>query len=129
MKSLQLDHDSATINSFAPRNLRPCRRASYLLRCACARAVSVNPITGSNGAGLLLDTGCLPSAPLSGGPWQIFGIVNGKLAPIGKPLYAEGEMGDFVPGKVNHRGNFTQILPDELRIRLFTDYFFKSSAR
>ncbi len=49
-------------------------------------SVSVNPIAGSNGAGLLLDTGCLPSAPMSGGPWQIFGIVNGKLAPIGKPL-------------------------------------------
>src|SRR6267142_683882 len=89
-------------------------------------SVSVNQITGSNGAGLLLDTGCLPSAPLSGGPWQIFGILNGKLAPIGKPLYAEGEMGDFVPGKVNHMGNLTQILPDELRIRLFTGYFFVS---
>ena len=89
-------------------------------------SVSVHPITGSNGAGLLLDTGCLPSAPMSGGPWQIFGIVNGKLAPIGKPLYAEGEMGDFVPGKVNHVGNFTQILADELRVRLFTGYFFVS---
>jgi hypothetical protein len=89
-------------------------------------SVSVNPITGSNGAGLLLDTGCLPSAPMSGGPWQIFGVVNGKLAPIGKPLYAEGEMGDFVPGKVNHMGNLTQILADELRIRLFTGYFFVS---
>jgi hypothetical protein len=63
---------------------------------------------------------------MSGGPWQIFGIVNGKLSPIGKPLHAEGEMGDFVPGKVNHMGNLTQILPDELRIRLFTGYFFVS---
>jgi hypothetical protein len=89
-------------------------------------SVSVSPITGSNGAGLLLDTGCLPSAPMSGGPWQIFGIVNGKLTPIGKPLYAEGELGDFVPGKINHVGNLTQILADELRIRLFTGYFFVS---
>jgi hypothetical protein len=89
-------------------------------------SVSVNPITGSNGAGLLLDTGCLPSAPVSGGPWQVFGIVNGKLTPLGKPLYAEGEMGDFVPGKVNHVGNLTQILADELRVRLFTGYFFIS---
>jgi hypothetical protein len=87
-------------------------------------SVSVKPITGSNGAGLLLDTGCLPSAPMSGGPWQIFGIVNGKLAPVGKPLYAEGEMGEFVPGKINHVGKLTQILADELRIRLFTGYFF-----
>lgn len=84
----------------------------------------VNPITGSNGAGLLLDVGCLPSAPLSGGPWQIFGVVNGKLAPIGKPIQVEGELGDFVPGKINHIGNLTQILADELRIRLFTGYFF-----
>jgi hypothetical protein len=89
-------------------------------------SASAMPITGSNGAGLLLDTGCLPSAPLSGGPWQIFGILNGKLAPIGKPLYAEGEMGDFVPAKINRIGNLTQILADELRIRLFTGYFFVS---
>jgi hypothetical protein len=89
-------------------------------------SVGVDSITGSNGAGLLLDTGCLPSAPLSGGPWQIFGVVNGKLALIGKPLYAEGEMGDFVPGKINHIGNVTQILADELRIRVFTGYFFVS---
>lgn len=89
--------------------------------------MSVKPISGSNGAGLLLDTGCLPSAPMSSGPWQIFGMVNGKLAPIGKPLYAEGEMGDFVPGKVTHMGNLTQILADELRIRLFTGYFFVSA--
>ncbi len=87
-------------------------------------SASVNPISGSNGAGLFLDTGCLPSAPLSGGPWQIFGVVNGKLSPIGKPLYAEGQMGDFVPGKITKIGNLTQILADELRIRLFTGYFF-----
>ncbi len=35
-------------------------------------------------------------------------------------------MGDFVPGKVSHMGNLTQILPDELRIRLFTGYFYVS---
>src|SRR5712692_3899117 len=39
-------------------------------------SASVNPISGSNGAGFLLDTGCLPSAPLSGGPWQIFGVIK-----------------------------------------------------
>ena len=87
-------------------------------------SVSVSSLAGSNGAGLLVETGCLPSAPMSGGPWQVFGIVNGKLTPIGKPLYAEGEMGDFVPGKVNHVGNLTQILPDQLMVRLFTGYFF-----
>jgi len=85
---------------------------------------TVDPLTGSNGAGLLVETGCLPSAPLSGGPWQVFGVINGKLSPLGKPIYAHGEMGEFVPGKINKIGNLTQILPDELRIRVYTGYFF-----
>lgn len=87
-------------------------------------SATVNTILGSNGAGFLVDTGCLPSAPLSGGPWQMLGANNGKLTPIGKPLYAEGEMGDFVPGMITKIGSATQILADELRIRLFTGYFF-----
>jgi hypothetical protein len=89
-------------------------------------SATVEPILGSNGSGLLQDTGCEPSAPLSGGPWQIFGVINGRLSPIGKPLYAEGEMGDFLPGRISKVGSITQILPDELRIRLFTGYFFVS---
>lgn len=89
-------------------------------------SAGVMPLTGSNGAGLLIDTGCLPSVPLSGGPWQIFGLRNGKLSPIGKPIYVEGELGDFVPGKITHIGNVTRILADELHIRLFTGYFFVS---
>lgn len=90
----------------------------------CSAGVSF--LKGSNGSGLLLDEGCLPSAPLSGGPWRVIGLVNGKLASLGKPLYAQGEMGEFVPGKINHLGTLTQILADELRIRLFTGYFFVS---
>jgi hypothetical protein len=89
-------------------------------------SAGVTFLKGSNGSGLLLDEGCLPSAPLSGGPWRVIGLVNGKLTSLGKPMYAQGEMGDFVPGKINHMGTLTQILPDELRIRLFTGYFFVS---
>src|SRR5690348_6063278 len=61
-------------------------------------------LAGNSGQGLLLDVGCLPSAPLSGGPWEIFGMVNGKLMPIGKPLVTEGEFGKFVPGAINRIG-------------------------
>ena len=39
---------------------------------------SVNPISGSNGAGFLLVTGCEPSAPGSGGPWRILAVTNGQ---------------------------------------------------
>ena len=86
----------------------------------------VKTISGSNGAGFLLDMACEQSAPGSGGPWQILSVGNGKISPLGKPFSAEGQMGDFVPGKIDRIGNLTQIMPDELRIRLFTGYFYVS---
>lgn len=87
---------------------------------------SVKVISGSNGAGFLLDMACAASQPDSGGPWQILSVANGKISPLGKPFSAAGEMGDFVPGEIKKIGNLTQILPDELRIHLFTGYFHTS---
>lgn len=89
---------------------------------------SVKVISGSNGAGFLLDMACAASEPDSGGPWQILSAINGKISPLGKPFSAAGQIGDFVPGKINKNGNLTQILPDELRIRLFTGYFYVTVA-
>jgi hypothetical protein len=89
---------------------------------------SVKVISGSNGAGFLLDMACEQSAPDSGGPWQILSVTNGKISPLGKPFSAEGQIVDFVPGEIKKIGNLTQILPDELRIRLFTGYFYVSVA-
>ena len=87
---------------------------------------SVKVISGSNGAGFLLEMACEVSAPEGGGSWQILSVSNGKISALGKPFSAQGVMGDFVPGKINKIGNATQILPDELRIRLFTGYFYVS---
>jgi hypothetical protein len=89
---------------------------------------SVKVISGSNGAGFLLDMACAASQPDSGGPWQILSVANGKISPLGKPFSAAGQIGDFVPGEIKKIGNLTQILPDELRIRLFTGYFYVSVA-
>jgi hypothetical protein len=89
---------------------------------------SVKVISGSNGVGFLLDMACAASEPDSGGPWQILSVANGKISPLGKPFSAAGQMGDFVPGEINKIGNLTQILPDELRIRLFTGYFYVTVA-
>lgn len=97
-------------------------KGAFLETCSA----DVRLLSGSNGQGLLIDSGCLPSAPLSGGPWQIVGVVGGKLVPFGKPLVTEGELGEFVPGAINHIGNLTQILPDMLKIRVWTGYFFVS---
>jgi hypothetical protein len=89
-------------------------------------SVEVHPLSGSTGAGLLLAAGCTPAAPLAGGPWQLFGAVNGRLVRLGKPLHAQGELGDFVPGGVTPLGRARQIGPDVLRIRVWTGYFFVS---
>jgi hypothetical protein len=89
---------------------------------------SVKVISGSNGAGFLLDMACAASQPNSGGPWQILSVANGKISPLGKPFSASGEIVDCVPGEIKKIGNLTQILPDELRIRLFTGYFYVSVA-
>jgi len=89
-------------------------------------SADVRLLSGSNGKGLLIDSGCLPSAPLSGGPWRIMGVVRGKLVSFGKPLVTEGTLGEFVPGAINRMGPVTQTLPDMLKIRVWTGYFFVS---
>jgi len=89
---------------------------------------SVKAISGSNGAGFLLDMACDASEPDSGGPWQILSVANGKISPLGKPFSASGQIVDFVPGEIKKIGNLTQIQPDELRIRLFTGYFYVTVA-
>lgn len=88
----------------------------------------VKVILGSNGGGFLLDMACETSAPEGGGPWQILSVADGKISPLGKPFSAEGQMGELVPGEIKKIGNLTQILPDELRINLFTGYFHVTVA-
>ena len=87
-------------------------------------SADVRLLRGSNGIGLLIESGCLPSAPLTGGPWRIVGVVGGNLVPFGKPLVTEGEWGEFVPGTVKRTGNLTQVLPDVFSLRVWTGYFF-----
>ena len=89
-------------------------------------SADVNLLRGSNGTGLLIESGCLPSAPLAGGPWQLVGVAGGKLVPFGKPLVTEDEWGGFVPGAINRTANLTQVLADVLRLRVWTGYFFVS---
>jgi hypothetical protein len=89
-------------------------------------SAGVRLLRGSNGAGLLIESGCLPSAPLAGGPWRILGVVGGRLVSFGKPLVTEGEWGEFVPGAVSRTGKMTLVLPDGFRLRVWTGYFFVS---
>jgi hypothetical protein len=87
-------------------------------------AADVENLDGSNGKGFLIESDCLPSAPLSGGPWEVLASVNDRIVPMGKPLVTEGEFGGFVPGAVTHAGPITRVLPDTINIRVWTGYFF-----
>ena len=88
------------------------------------RSIDVHPLEGSMGRGLLLDTGCEPSAPMSGGPWRILGLENGQLAVVGNPIVAEGEFGAFIAGPVTRMGTITQMAADVVTVCVWTGYFF-----
>lgn len=87
-------------------------------------SVGAEMLAGSNGKGFLINVACLPSAPMSGGPWQIFTLIDGKLVALGKPLYAQGDIEDFVPGPIKKQGTLTVISPDTLNFKLFTGNVF-----
>jgi hypothetical protein len=89
-------------------------------------AAHAEQLAGNGGKGVLVTVDCLPSAPLSGGPWSVFGVVGGRLKRFGAPLVADGMLGSFKPGTVTRSGPVTQTLADMLTLRLWTGYFFVS---
>lgn len=74
--------------------------------------VGAQVLKGTAGTGLLLTYSTLPSAPLCGNAWQVFGIIQGRLAPFGKPFTATGELA------------VTERPRDALLVRLWTTHYF-----
>ena len=89
-------------------------------------AAHAEQLAGNSGKGVLMTVDCLPSAPLSGGRWSVFGVVGGRLKRFGAPVVADGSLGAFKPGAVSRSGPVTQTLADMLTVRLWTGYFFVS---
>lgn len=87
-------------------------------------SASTDIFSGSMTKWLLITEGCLPSAPMSGGPWQVFGVFAGKLAPWGKPIYTEGELVRFVPGTVSKSGTATSFGVDTIEFKVWAGNFF-----
>jgi hypothetical protein len=85
---------------------------------------SADILSGSMTKWLLITVDCLPSAPMSGGPWQVFGVATGKLAPWGKPIYTYGELVRFVPGTVSKSGTATSFGFDAIEFKVWTGNFF-----
>lgn len=93
---------------------------------------SAQLLRGRQGRGLLITYGILPSTPLGGESWQVFGLfagppsapLNGRLVPFSKPIVANGQL---ITGKSGDRVVETSQEPglqgDVLRFRVWAGNF------
>jgi hypothetical protein len=99
------------------------------------RTLSASPqlVSGNTGAGLVIHY--IEQRATSLGPaqtresWQLFGIVNGTLAPLGKPRPINGGGGTRRPymGVMIRAANGAVSVisqPDTIEVRAWTGYFF-----
>jgi len=94
---------------------------------------SAQMLRGRQGRGLLVTYGVLPSTPLGGESWQVFGPfagppsapLHGRLVPFSQPIFAEGQL---ITGKSGERVVETSEEPglqgDVLRFRVWAGNFF-----
>lgn len=96
-------------------------------------SASAGVISGKTGAGLVIHYREQTPAPQTGAPgiaefWQMFGLVNGKLAPLGKPApIGEGATGGPFMGVMMRAANGTVSVvsqPDTIEVRAWTGYFY-----
>ena len=94
---------------------------------------SAQLLEGKQGSGLLLTYGTLPSTPLGGGSYQVFGLFSGppsasligKLVPFSKPIFAEGQLIEEKPGeKIVQTSEEPNLQGDVLHFRVWTGNFF-----
>ena len=55
-------------------------------------SASVQVLEGKQARGLLITYGAIPSTPLGGVSWQVFGLFDNKLVSFSKPIYLEGDL-------------------------------------
>jgi hypothetical protein len=87
-------------------------------------AVEARPLQGKKGQGVLLGYSVLPSTPVGGRAWQVFGVVDGKLAPLSKPITVEGSLVEEVSGKPVTASWDSALEADVLNFRVWTGRFF-----
>lgn len=96
-------------------------------------AASAKILRGRQGRGLLVTYGMLPSTPLGGESWQVFGLfvgppsapLNGRLVPFSKSIVAEGQLITGTPGEsVVETSQEPGLQGDVLRFRVWAGNFF-----
>jgi hypothetical protein len=91
-------------------------------------SAEVELLQGKERSGLLVTYGSLPSTPLGGQSWQVFGLFDNKLIPFSKPIHAEGELANPAVGTPEQAVVKTMPEPrlqgEVLNFRLWTGNFF-----
>ena len=95
---------------------------------ASACSASVTVLKGNVASGLVLASGCLPSAPDAADTWHVFGAVNGRVQRFGKPFMVSGELLGLVQTPVTQAGRARMIRPDALRFKVRTPNFFVTTS-
>jgi hypothetical protein len=94
---------------------------------------SAQLLRGRQGRWLLITYGTLPSDPLGGESWQVFGLFAGppsapragRLVPFSKPIFAEGQLINGKPGeKVVETSREPKLQGDLLHFRVWAGNFF-----
>jgi len=86
---------------------------------------SAQLLQGSQGSGLLLTYGMVPSTPLGGLSWQVFGVRGRRLLPLSKPLFLEGDLVNTGDGaQVPRTSEEPNLQGDMLHFRVWTGNFF-----
>jgi hypothetical protein len=86
---------------------------------------SAETLQGTQGTGLLVTYGELPSTPLGGQSWQVFGTFNGKLIPFSKLISTDGQLIAESPSEgVVRTSKEPNFQPEVLRWRIWSGNFF-----
>ena len=87
-------------------------------------SVAVEPLVGKNGNGLLVTYGVMPSTPLGGQSWQVFGLFDGRLVPFSKPIVLEGDLVNADEADQVRTVDEPGRRGETLRFRVWTGNFF-----
>ena len=91
-------------------------------------SASVELLQGRERSGLLVTYGTIPSTPLGGQAWQVFGLFDNKVVPFSPPIYAEGDLVNSSEGPTGSRVLRTAPAPglsgEVLNFRVWTGNFF-----
>ena len=89
-------------------------------------SADVRLLSGSNGKGLLIDSGCLPSAPLSGVPGRLSASLEASSSPSAGRWWPRAKWVPLFPELLTRSETSSRSCRICLKIRVWTGYFFVS---